>query len=323
MMPHCRLAEMMTVLAVVAGCSAHAASSDELQGVVEYDERRLGFPLGGVIASVDVVEGQRIAVGDPLATVDDRFERAQRDGRAAELATALAHLALLEAGTRSELVAQTRARLAGAATTERSAARQLEDERQLSEAGAVPASGVIEREAAFAEARATRRSLEQELRAMRGGARPEEIAAARASVEAARARVAASDARLTQHALGSPTAGIVLDVHAHGGEVTSAGTPVITIADTTRPFVDVFVPETKIAAIVIGATAEIRVDSLSKALPGVVEHIARRVEFTPSYVFSPKERTNLVVRVRVRLAPAAGVQVPAGVPAFVTVAGLP
>jgi hypothetical protein len=45
----------------------------------------------------------------------------------------------------------------------------------------------------------------------------------------------------------------------------------------------------------------VRVDARPDALPGRVEAIARRLEFTPRYLFSERERPNLVVRVRVRI----------------------
>lgn len=51
----------------------------------------------------------------------------------------------------------------------------------------------------------------------------------------------------------------------------------------------------------VGLPARVRVDASAAALPGRVEHIARRTEFTPRYLFSEKERATLVVRVRVRV----------------------
>ena len=52
-------------------------------------------------------------------------------------------------------------------------------------------------------------------------------------------------------------------------------------------------------------------------LPGKIEDLGRRTEFTPKFVFSPRERPNLVVRVRVRIDdPEETLR--AGAPAFVT-----
>ena len=51
-----------------------------------------------------------------------------------------------------------------------------------------------------------------------------------------------------------------------------------------------------------------------------MEHIASQTEFTPRFLFSPRERPNLVVRVRVRIEDPEE-RLHAGVPAFVTIEG--
>jgi hypothetical protein len=50
----------------------------------------------------------------------------------------------------------------------------------------------------------------------------------------------------------------------------------------------------------VGLPVHARVDSLPHEIPGKVERISRRTEFSPRYLFSRAERANLVVRVRVR-----------------------
>jgi HlyD family secretion protein len=104
------------------------------------------------------------------------------------------------------------------------------------------------------------------------------------------------------------------------GEVVSPAAPVITLADAQHPYVDVFVPEAQISRVFLGEGARVKVDALSHELGGKVEHIARRTEFTPRYLFSEKERSTLVVRVRVRIEDPKE-ELRAGVPAFVHLAG--
>jgi HlyD family secretion protein len=82
----------------------------------------------------------------------------------------------------------------------------------------------------------------------------------------------------------------------------------------------VFVPQGQLAPVRVGTRARVRVDGLSASLAGHVEHIARETEFTPRFLFSERERPNLVVRVRVRVDDPRE-QLHAGVPAFVTLAG--
>jgi HlyD family secretion protein len=159
--------------------------------------------------------------------------------------------------------------------------------------------------------------LEERLRAQRAGARNAEVDTAEARVDAATHALQVEDARLSRMTLASPAAGTVLDVLVDPGDVVAPGTPVATVADLAHPYVDVFVPQARMAAVRLGMPASVRVDSLPGPLRGTVEDVARRTEFAPRYLFSPQERFNLVLRVRVRVDdPARSLH--AGVPAFVT-----
>jgi HlyD family secretion protein len=124
------------------------------------------------------------------------------------------------------------------------------------------------------------------------------------------------EARLAKYELRAPAAGSVVDRHVLPGEVVNPGSPVVTVADAKHPYVDVFVPEGEIAGVAIGDSAVVRTDALPSGLAGKVERIAQRTEFTPKFLFSERERGNLVIRVRVRVDDP-GETLHAGVPAFV------
>ena len=89
-----------------------------------------------------------------------------------------------------------------------------------------------------------------------------------------------------------------------------------TVADAAHPYVEVFVPQAGLAAVTLGGAVTLRVDGDRAAYPGRVEFIGRRMEYTPRFLFSERERPNLVVRVRVRVQDPEH-QLRAGVPAFV------
>lgn len=111
----------------------------------------------------------------------------------------------------------------------------------------------------------------------------------------------------------------MLEVTAEPGEVVGPGVPVVIVGDTRHPYAEVFVPQAELDGVRVGAAAEVAVDALPDRLAGRVEHVARRTEFTPRYLFSERERPNLVVRVRVRIEDPEE-RLSAGVPAFVTIA---
>lgn len=306
----------------LSGCQASAGAPDAFQGVVELDERVMAFELPGRVQSIAVTRGASIAAGSPLASLDDAMARPLREARAEEVKAAEAQLALLKAGSRAEDVTATAAQLAAAREVEALVGKSLVRQRELVRQGAVGAATADDLEAQLARAQGERQALEQRLRAQRTGARSQEIDAAAARAAAARAALAAEDQRLSRHRLAAPREGVVLDVHVEPGEMVAAGTPVVTVGDVKHPFVDVFVPQSGLSGLRVGARAEVHVDAERDAFAGVVEDVGRKTEFTPRYLWSPRERPNLVVRVRVRVDDP-GARLHAGVPAFVTVTRAP
>src|SRR5690606_26570764 len=127
------------------------------------------------------------------------------------------------------------------------------------------------------------------------------VAGAHAQAAAADVAARLEAERAARYQLRALADGTVLEVHVDPGEVIAAGAPVVTVADVTRPYTDVFVPQDELAGIDVGDPAVVQVDSLVLPVPGVVEDISRRTEFTPRYVFSERERAALSVRVRIRI----------------------
>jgi HlyD family secretion protein len=154
------------------------------------------------------------------------------------------------------------------------------------------------------------------LSALRKGPRAQEIQAGEARLQAADASARASEERISRHVLIADVAAEVLDVPVRHGEFVSAGTTVITVADTEMPYVDVFVPQARMGEVKLGMPVTVLSDVLEDALGGRVEHIGRSLEYTPRFLFSPKERPYLVLRVRVRIADPKK-QLHAGIPAFI------
>lgn len=306
--------------AALVGCEQSAELPAGWQGVVEFEERTLAFELPGRLAEVTVDEGDDVAPGAVLARIDDTLETLARDAKAAEARAVKAELELIEAGTRPEDIVSAKAALRAANAELDLAERTLERERDLDAKGVgVPAS-FDAAQTSEAAAAARKKELEATLRRLRRGARDEEIAGAAARLDAAEAAVALGDARIARYVLRTEGAGEVLQVHVEPDEVVQSGAPVATLADVTHPFVDVFVPQGSLGDIQLGTAMQVRVDAHDDPYAGTVEFIGRRTEFTPRFLFSERERPNLVVRVRIRIDAPEG-DLHSGVPAFAVVAG--
>jgi HlyD family secretion protein len=307
------------MLVVAASCANARAGQERapLQGVVEFDDRVIGFELPGRVLEVPVERGQRVEAGAVIARLDDGLERPVRDLRAGELAAAQAELDLLRKGARREDLRAAEAEIAALRAQEQTLARNVERQTRLQAAGAAPAAALDDLTAQLSSTGERRVALEQRLKALRSGARGEEIAAAEARAQSAAAALAAVEARLARYVLRSATAGSVVDVHVKVDEIVAPGTPAITLADLDHPFADVFVPQGRVHEVALGNAVSVRVDGVEQALRGEIEHVFPRTEFTPRFLFSESERPNLVVRVRVRIHDPRH-QLHQGVPAFAT-----
>lgn len=303
-------------LCVGLGCAAAPAGPEPLQGIVELDERVLAFEIPGRIKGIAVDEGDPVSPGQELARLDDTLDRLARDARAAEARAVEAELELLRAGSRPEDVRSLQASLNAMKANETLAKQNVGRQRQLSNTNIGTPAELDAAESAYASATANRKDIEARLSRARHGARAQELDGALARADAAATAVRSADERIARHVLRTDGHGVVVDVHLDPDEFALIGAPIVTLADVNQPYVDIFVPQGRVHTVALGTDVEVRVDGRDTPYQGKVEHVARETEFTPKFLFSERERPNLVIRVRVRIdAPAGDLQ--AGVPAFV------
>lgn len=315
--PSLRLLLVLAHAGASVGCRVATAELDPpLQGVVELEETSVGFELGGRLSQVLVNEGDVVEAGALIARLDDGLERTARGTRVREADVAREQAGAVKAGARGEEVRSVMARVAAAKATEDLLGKQLQRQRALLEKGVVALAAVDDLEGQLLRASAEREALDHSLKLLRQGARREDVSVAEARAEAASSSLELNDARLARHELRAPRAGTILDVNFELGEVVAPAAPVVTLADAKQPYVDIFVPQSKISAVRVGEAVRVKVDALSGELSGRVEHIARRTEFTPRFLFSERERESLVLRVRIRVEDPKE-RLRAGVPAFV------
>lgn len=148
------------------------------------------------------------------------------------------------------------------------------------------------------------------------GSRPEEIAAGAQRLKEAQAAVRAARDVLQKGELRAPAAGVVTRRSAEVGERVIAGTPILITADLQRPWVNIYVEETSLTGIRLGQTARVSADGLATPLDGKITFIATEAEFTPKFIQTKNERTNLVFRTEVTIDNSAGKLHP-GMPADV------
>jgi len=113
----------------------------------------------------------------------------------------------------------------------------------------------------------------------------------------------------------SPLSGTVLDKVVEPGEVVAAGRTLVVLGDLDHPWLKIYVPETALGKVQIGAPARVFVDSFpDRPFHGTVSWIADEAEFTPKNVQTQEERVNLVYAVKITIGDAER-RLKAGMPA--------
>ena len=103
-------------LLFLTGCGAAESedAADALQGVVEFDERVVGFEVGGRIAALSVELGDAVEAGGLVAALASDMASLEVELRSAQRAGAEAQLALVRGGARAEEVRAAAAELRSA-----------------------------------------------------------------------------------------------------------------------------------------------------------------------------------------------------------------
>lgn len=269
-------------------------------GTVDATELTISFRVPGVLLNRPVDEGSIVQAGELLAELDPREARARlRQSQAAEQA-ARARLSDLEQGHRPQEIAEARAQLQLAQASLANLQEEARRSDNLLRAGAVSRERRDKDATAAAVAREQVAAADARLKLLQAGFRKETITAARAQVGEAQAAVEVARVALEDLQAKSTIDGAVTRKHAEPGETLAAGRPVLTVTDLSRPWVRVYIPESQIGKVRIGAPARIKVDTFpDREFGGRVSYVSSQAEFTPKNVQTLEERVKLVFAINV------------------------
>jgi HlyD family secretion protein len=300
---HRALAAAIPALLLLGACHRDSGARDGelvLSGNIEVVDAQLAFKLPGRVVERAVSEGQRVTTGQLVARLDDAEQAQEVALRRAELGAAQAMLAELEAGSRPQEIAAAEATLRSAEAERERARLDFARQQDLFKNDAIASRDLETAQAQLKVAEARAAEIGERLKLVREGPRAETINQARARVAQARAALALAATRLENTRLTSPLAGVVLSHNIEPGEFVAAGTPIVTVADTTHLWVRAYISQTDLGRIQHGQKVAVRTDTFpDKHYDGTIGFIA--AEFTPKTVQTPKERVKLVFRLKVDL----------------------
>lgn len=292
-------AALLVLLA--AGCGGASGEPLESRGTVELPEADIGAMTAARVLAVRVEEGARVSAGDTLALLTQHDLSASLAGQAARVSTAQANLRDLAAGSRPEEIRGAEAELAAAKAELERGVADLGRVRELASRDVVSQQALDDAVGIERVARARAEATAEALRLLQAGTRPERIRGAQAELASARAALAQIEARAADLVLLAPVAGIVLSRNAEPGEALAPNVPVVTIGETGRPYVRVYVPQSLAATLRVGSAATV-ITGDGRSLAGRVAAISPKAEFTPRVALTEQERADLMFGVKVEFA---------------------
>jgi HlyD family secretion protein len=312
----CVFAAGLTLILAASGAAGCRLGDGEgpprASGYVEATEVQVAPEVGGRIVDLAVAEGDRVEVGAVIARLSTAGAELAIRRAQADRAQAAAQLRLLQAGARPEEIRQARAQMESAEADVRAAEAELASataDLQRFEALLQANAGSRKQRddaatrkavagARVLAAQERTRAAAEALARLRAGARPEEIAAARARVAAVEAQLASLEKDLVDAVLKSPVAGVVTSKLADTGEMIAPRAPVVVVTDLDHAWANVYVDEPVVPRLKLGQKLAIVTDA-GQRLEGTITFISPKAEFTPRNVQTAEERSRLVYRLKV------------------------
>jgi HlyD family secretion protein len=249
-------------------------------GRIEATEIDIATKLPGRIMEVLAKEGDTVQAGQVVARMDSQTLEAEL--RQAEAQVRQAHDAK---ATAAAVVAQRMSEL-------KFAENELRRSEQLAARGFISAEKVDSDRTKVLTAKAV-------LTATRS-----QLTEAQSAIEAAVATTERIKADIEDSTLKAPRGGRVQYRLAEPGEVLPAGGKLLSLLDLTDVYITLFLPETLVGRVAIGAQARIVLDAAAQyVIPATISYVAPEAQFTPKTVETATERQKLAFRVKAQIDP--------------------
>jgi HlyD family secretion protein len=261
-----------------------------LSGSIEARDVEVGSLLGGRVKIVLAEEGSRVAAGQAIVQFETDLIDLQIQQQKARVEELHANLVKALAGPRAEEIARARAE---AENAERERLRQ----KTLLEQGVLPQQSYDTAATQAKTAAATLIELER-------GTRPEDIAAAKASLEREDRQLAYLERQRAEAVVRAPAAGVIESMNLRPGDLVGASQPVAKLLEPSQLWVRVYVPEPKLGRVRVGQKAAVTVDTYpGRSFSGRVVEIRTEAEYTPRNVQTLDQRMDQVFGVKIAVDP--------------------
>jgi RND family efflux transporter MFP subunit len=151
------------------------------------------------------------------------------------------------------------------------AEQKLYDSRQdLYKQGALPRKDLDQAGVALTQARNQYELAQRHLDALMAVAKQQELKAAAGQLQSAKGKYLGAEAQLSYSEIRSPINGVVTDRPLYPGEMAAAGTPLLTVMDTSSVIARAHIPQDQAALLKVGDKASITVSDEEDSIEGKV-----------------------------------------------------
>jgi HlyD family secretion protein len=248
-------------------------------GRIEATEVDVATKLAGRLTDVLANEGDRVEAGQVVARLDT-------DSLAAQLRQMQAQLRRAQQDRQHALAVVEQRK-----SEQEFARRDLQRVQRLAQRDQFASEEQLDR---------ARTGMETAAAALR--ATEVQVLAAEAAIEAAQAGIDRIRVEIADSTLTAPRTGRVLYRLAEPGEVLGVGGKVLTLLDISDVYMVIFLPETVVGRVALGAEARLVLDAApGYVIPARVSFVAVRAQFTPKQVETKSAREKLSFRVKIRI----------------------
>jgi HlyD family secretion protein len=226
--------------------------------------------ISAPIKAFYVNRGSKVHAGQLLATLENRDLAAAAQDNQGAYDQAQAAYTIATASTLPEEIQKAQGD-AQAAKVALEAQQKLYDSRQdLYKQGALPRKDLDQAAVALTQAKNQYELAQRHLDALMAVSKQQELKSAAGQLQSAKGKYLGAAAQLSYSEIRSPISGVVTDRSLYPGEMAAAGTPLLTVMDTSSVIARAHIPQDQAALLKLGDKATITVPGEEEPIEGKV-----------------------------------------------------
>jgi len=206
-----------------------------------------------------VKRGSKVHEGQLLATLENRDLAAAAQDNQGAYDQAQAAYAIATASTLPEEVQKAQGDTQAAKVALEAEQKVYDSRQELYKQGALPRKELDQSGVALTHARNQYELAQRHVDALMAVSRQQELKSAAGQLQSAKGKYLGAEAQLAYSEIRSPIGGVVTDRPLYPGEMAAAGTPLLTVMDTTSVVARAHIPQDQAALLKLGDKATITV----------------------------------------------------------------